>query len=236
MQRRRGSLYGGRSRRRGGRGKRLRCGSKGLGRCGLRGGRLGGDHGLRQRENRQFQLNTLVGAAAHLVQRRAERIDSAHGLGLRGFAAGGVGGFLLRRNAREQCRAALQRAEHQIAVVPGQFHAEPTHIHAFLAQLGDFFQRGHGVLRGDGVADVKQIAAVGHARHAAHQRFVHGVVHTGAGVQDGKRIAHRAVCQTSDEPGSGGVKVDVLLPGDIGQAGGDILGGDAGKIVPLAAA
>ena len=236
MQRRRGSLYGGRSVCRRGSGKRLRCGGKGLGRGGLREGRLGSDHRLRQRENRQFQLDALVGAAAHLVQRRAERINGAHGFGLRGFAAGGVGSFLLRRNAREQRRAALQRAEHQIAVMPGKLHAEPAHIHAFLAQLGDFFQRSHGVLRGDGIADVKQIAAVGHARHTAHQRFVHGVVHTGAGVQNGKRIAHRAVCQTSDQPGGGGVKVDALLPGDIGQAGGDILGGDAGKIVPLAAA
>ena len=120
--------------------------------------------------------------------------------------------------------------------MPGQLHAQAAHIDALLAQRGDLLQRLDRLARGDGVADGEQVPAVGHAGHAAHQRFVDVVVDAGAGVQDGQRVAHGAVGQAADELRRAGVEVDLLLPGDVGQAGGDVLRRDARKVIPLAAA
>ena len=117
-----------------------------------------------------------------------------------------------------------------------QFHAKAAHIHALLAQLGNFLQRGNRILPGDGVADLKQITSVGHTGHTAHQGFVHMVVHTGTGIQNGKCIAHGTVRQASDQLSCTGFQLNFFLLCHIGQPPRDILGGDAGKVVPLTAA
>ena len=117
----------------------------------------------------------------------------------------------------------------------GQLHAQPPHVHRLLPQPRDLFQGFDRIACGDRIADLKQILPVGHARHAAHQRFVHSVGNTGAGVQDRERVAHRAVGQASDQLGRRGVKLDLFLPGHIFEPPGNVFGRDARKVVPLAA-
>ena len=119
--------------------------------------------------------------------------------------------------------------------MPGQFHAEPAHVHRLLAQPGDLLQCADRVPGGDGVADLKEIAPVGHAGHAAHQGFVHRIGNTGAGVQDRERVPHGAVGQAADQFRRSRVQVDFFLPGHIFQPAGDLLGRDAGEVIPLAA-
>jgi len=119
--------------------------------------------------------------------------------------------------------------------MPGQFHAEAAHINALLAQFGDFFQRGDGIMGVDGVADLEQVSPIRDACHAAHKGFVNFVVDTGTGVQDGECVTHRAVSQAANQLRSVLVEVDFLFPGDIQQTLCDIICRDAGEIVPLAA-
>ncbi len=117
----------------------------------------------------------------------------------------------------------------------GQLHAQAAHIHRLLAQLGDLLQCGDRIPLGDGIADLKEILPVGNARHAADQGFVHSIRNTGAGIQDGEGVTHGAVRQTADEFGSVGVQVDLLFPCYIKQPPGNVRGGNALKIIALAA-
>ena len=58
---------------------------------------------------------------------------------------------------------------------------------------------------------------------------------TGAGVQDGQSVPQGAVGQSGDEAGSAVGEAEILGPGHLGHAAGDILGAYAGEVVPLAA-
>ena len=117
-----------------------------------------------------------------------------------------------------------------------QLHAKAAHVHALLAQGGNLFQRGNGIPGGDGIADLEQIPAVGHTGHAADQSLVDLIVHAGAGVQNRQRVTHGTIGQAADQLGSVGVEVDLLLFGHIAQTPGNVVGRDARKIIPLAAA
>ena len=226
------------------RGHLLRGGGKG-GRTGCCNHRTGG-HGGRQRnrhcfrlgerENRQFQLNALVRTAGHLFQRGAKRIDGAYRFRLGEIFPRSVGSFLFGGSSRQQVGAAGQGAEHQIAVMPGQLHTKAAHIHALLAQGGNLLQGFHSVPRGNGITDLKQIFAVRHARHAAHQRFIHSVGNTGAGIQDRQCITHGAIGQAADQLGGVMVQLNVFLPGHIFQPTGNFIRRNALEVIALAAA
>ena len=116
-----------------------------------------------------------------------------------------------------------------------QFLSQTFYVHRLLPQLRQLCQRGGGVLRFQGVRNMEQVAAVGHTRHAAHHVCVDLCSDTGAGVQNGQRIAQRTIGQTGDQFRAVGGQLQLFFPGDILHPPGDILRPDAGKIVPLAA-
>ena len=193
-------------------------------------GRLG------QAEQCQLQLNALVAAAGHVLQRRAKGADGADGLPLaklRAFLQ--VQCFFLRRNAGQQRLPAGQRRQHQGPVVGDQLLGQALHVHRLLPQLRQLCQRGGGVLCLQSVRDVEQVAAVGHASHAAHHVRVNFCRNAGAGVQNRQGIAQCTIGQTGDQFCAVGGQLQLFLPGDILHPPCDILRPDAGKIVPLAA-
>ena len=193
-------------------------------------GRLG------QAEQCQFQLDALVATTGHVLQRRAQSADGADGFPLphlRAFLQ--VQRLFLRRNTGQQRLPAGQRRQHQGAVVGDQFLSQTFYVHRLLPQLRQLCQRGGGVLRFQGVRNMEQVAAVGHTRHAAHHVCVDLCSDTGAGVQNGQRIAQRTIGQTGDQFRAVGGQLQLFFPGDILHPPGDILRPDAGKIVPLAA-
>ena len=105
-----------------------------------------------------------------------------------------------------------------------------------LAQGGNLLQGFHSVPRGNGITDLKQIFAVRHARHAAHQRFIHSVGNTGAGIQDRQCITHGAIGQAADQLGGVMVQLNVFLPGHIFQPTGNFIRRNALEVIALAAA
>ena len=171
-----------------------------------------------------------------MLQRRTKGADGADSFPLphlRAFLQ--VQRFFLRRNTGQQRLPAGQRRQHQGAVVGDQFLGQALHIHRLLPQLRQLCQRGGSVLRFQGVRNVEQVAAVGDTRHAAHHVRIDLCRDTGAGVQNGKRIAQRTIRQTGDQLRAVGGQLQLFLPGDILHPPCDILRPDAGKIVPLAA-
>ena len=105
-----------------------------------------------------------------------------------------------------------------------------------LAQGGNLLQGFHSVPRGNGITDLKQIFAIRHARRAAHQRFIHSVGNTGAGIQDRQCITHGAIGQAADQLGGVMVQLNVFLPGHIFQPTGNFIRRNALEVIALAAA
>ena len=223
------------------------CGRKGPGGFRSRGGRGTGRNGLHrlrhglqrlcQIDQCQFQLNALVAAAGHVLQRVAQQPDGPDGFPLaqrRAFLQ--IEGFFLGRDTGQQRLPAGQGRQHQGPVVGNELIRQPLDVHrVLLPQLGQTGQRRGTILGGNGVRDAEQVAPVGHARHLADNAGVDLGGHTRAGVQDGQRIAHGTIRQAGDELRALGGQLQVLLPGDVLHPPGNVLRDDAGKIIPLAA-
>ncbi len=192
--------------------------------------------GLGEAEQRQLQLDALVVAAGHVLQRVAQRADGTDGLALAHLRClGKIELFFLRRHTGQQRPPAGQRRQHQAAIVGNQLFREALHVHRLLAQPGQLGQGCHAIPRRHRVRNAEQIAPVGHARHAAHHILVDLGRDARAGIQNGECIAQRAVCQAGDQLCAARREPQPLLLCDIGHPARDILRADAGEIIPLAA-
>ena len=120
--------------------------------------------------------------------------------------------------------------------MPGKFHAEPAHIHALLAQFGNFFQCADRVLIRNGIADFKEVTAIRHTGHAAHKILIHRVGYAGTGVKDGECITHGAIRKAANQFRRAAVQLNLFLPGNIFEPVRNFCRCDALKIIALAAA
>ena len=81
---------------------------------------------------------------------------------------------------------------------------------------------------------MEQIAPVGHTCHPADNVRIDLCRDTGTGIQNGQRVSHGTIGKAGDELRPLAGQLQSLLPGDVLHTLGDVLGADAGKIVPLA--
>ena len=142
--------------------------------------------------------------------------------------------FLFRGYTREQCLPAGQGRQHQRTVMSNELLGQPLHIHRLLAQLSQLCQCRSGILRFQRIRNMEQIAPVSHACHPADNVRIDLCRDTGTGIQNGQRVSHGTIGKAGDELRPLAGQLQSLLPGDVLHTLGDILGADAGKIVPLA--
>ena len=81
---------------------------------------------------------------------------------------------------------------------------------------------------------MEQIAPVGHTCHPADNVRIDLCRDTGTGIQNGQRVSHGTIGKAGDKLRPLAGQLQSLLPGDVLHTLGDVLGADAGKIVPLA--
>ena len=142
--------------------------------------------------------------------------------------------FLFRRYTREQRLPAGQGRQHQRTVMGNKLLGQPLHIHRLLAQLSQPCQCRGGILRFQRIRNMEQIAPVGHTCHPADNIRIDLCRDTGTGIQNGQRVSHGTIGKAGDKLRPLAGQLQSLLPGDVLHTLGDILGADAGKIVPLA--
>ena len=212
-----------------------------LGRCPCRGGRrLGGDgllglHGLGEAEQGQLQLDPLVAAPGHVLQGHPQGPDGPDGFPpAQGGAFFKVEGLLVGGDPAQQVPPAGQGRQHQAAVMGDQLFGEALDVHRLLPQGRQLGQGCGGIPGRHRVRHPEQVAAVGDACHLPYHIFVDVGGDAGAGVQDGQRVAQSAVGQPGDEGGGFVGEVQLFGGGHLGHPPRNVLGADAGEVVPLA--
>ena len=145
-----------------------------------------------------------------------------------------VEGLLVGGDAAQQVPPAGQGRQHQAPVMGDQLFGEALDVHRLLPQGRQLGQGRGGIPGCHRVRHPEQVAPVGDAGHLPHHPLVDVGGDAGAGVQDGQSIPQSPVGQPGDE-GRGLVgEVQLLGGGHLGHPPRDVLGADAGEVVPLA--